>query len=77
MISPDCIDQPIYRFIVRQKSPQDPRFTAHRKNAHALGLTSVSGITCEDLYFIRGNLTQAQLERIANQLLHDPVIQTI
>ncbi len=66
-----------YRVIVEQRSENDPRSAACLADAHALGLTSVSKITCYDLYFLRGDLSQPQLEQLTRQVLHDPVAQFI
>jgi phosphoribosylformylglycinamidine synthase len=66
-----------YRFTVQQDEGRDPRSTAYLKDAHALGLTAIRQITCFDLYFLQGNLSPAQLHQLANQILHDPVTQTI
>jgi len=71
------IDHKIFRFIVQQAEDLDPRSSSYLKDAHTLGLTSVSQISVRDLYFIQGNLTPDQLEQLAFQLLHDPVTQTI
>jgi phosphoribosylformylglycinamidine synthase II len=70
-------NQKIHRFIVKPDVARDPRSAAYLKDAHALGLTFIRQITCFDLYFIQGNLAPAQLELLGDQLLHDPVTQTI
>lgn len=67
----------IYRFIVQGNAARDPRSAAFLKDAHALGLNSISQIACLDLYFIHGSCSHVQLELLAHQLLHDPVTQTI
>jgi phosphoribosylformylglycinamidine synthase subunit PurSL len=77
MGNPVSIIQAVYRFIVQQKTNPDPRSTSYLKDAHALGLSSITGIQCEDLYFLQGNFTSTQLELIANQLLHNPITQSI
>jgi phosphoribosylformylglycinamidine (FGAM) synthase PurS component len=64
-----------YRFVVSPRRPDDPRSAAYLADAHALGLTSVSGLRCHDLYFIEGQLSEADLERLAVELLSDPVTQ--
>jgi phosphoribosylformylglycinamidine synthase subunit PurSL len=67
----------VFRFVVQQKESHDPRSSSYLKDAHALGVTAVSAITCNDLYFVQGNLTLLQLEQLASQLLHDPVTQKV
>jgi phosphoribosylformylglycinamidine synthase len=69
--------QKIHRFIVQQNVARDPRSAAYLKDAHALGLNSIRQITCFDLYFIQGSCAPAELEQLAQNLLHDPVTQTI
>ncbi len=66
-----------YRIIVGERSNHDPRSAACLADAHALGLISISRITCYDLYFLQGELSQEQLEQLTLQVLHDPVSQTI
>jgi phosphoribosylformylglycinamidine synthase II len=64
-----------YRFVISPRRTDDPRSAAYLADAHALGLTAVTGLRCHDLYFIEGQLTQADLERLAVELLSDPVTQ--
>ncbi len=71
------VHYPIYRILVGEKNPHDPRSTAYLADAHALGLTMVTGITCMDLYFLQGSLDTKDLERLVKQVLHDPVTQWI
>jgi phosphoribosylformylglycinamidine synthase II len=40
-----------------------------------LGLDQVRSVQVSDLYFLRGNLSPADLERLANELLADPVVE--
>ncbi|MBN1537406.1 MAG: phosphoribosylformylglycinamidine synthase subunit PurL [Anaerolineales bacterium] len=77
MTYPLSLKQTTFRVIVGQLSHNDPRSTACLTDAHALGLTSISNITCYDLYFLMGDLSHAQLERLTRQVLHDPVTQSI
>ncbi len=63
--------------MVWQKSAQDPRSTGFLHDAHTLGLTSLTRITCSDLYFIEGDLSPDGLAQLADQLLYDPVTQGI
>jgi len=64
-----------YRFVVSPRRADDPRSAAYLADAHALGLTSVAGLRCHDLYFIEGQLSEADLQRLAVELLSDPVTQ--
>jgi len=66
----------IYRFIVRSRLAGDSRSAGFLHDAHALGLTSVKGLECCDLYFIEGQVNPAGLERLAIELLSDPITQT-
>ena len=64
-----------YRFVISPRRTDDPRSAGYLADAHALGLTSVSGLRCHDLYFIEGQLSEADLQRLAVELLSDPVTQ--
>jgi phosphoribosylformylglycinamidine synthase subunit PurSL len=66
-----------YRFEVGPLNPADPRSAGYRADAHALGLTKVSRISCRDLYFIQGELSPADLERLAHEILADPVAESV
>jgi len=61
--------------IVRSRRA-DPRNNGLLADAQALGLTQVKTIQCEDLYFIEGDLQESQRQRLAVELLSDPVAQT-
>ena len=67
---------PYIRFIITEKIENDPRSNNYLNDAHELGLTQISKIKCEDLYFINGELDNDSIQQIANQLLCDPVTQT-
>ncbi len=58
------------------KTKHDPRNTGLLADAHALGLTQVTAIQCQDLYFVEGHLTEPDRRRLAVELLGDPVAQT-
>jgi phosphoribosylformylglycinamidine synthase II len=66
----------LYRFVISPHRTDDPRSISYLADAHALGLTSVTGLRCHDLYFIEGQLSQADLHRLAVELLSDPVTQS-
>lgn len=65
---------PIHCLLVRSKTT-DPRNAGLVSDAHALGLTSVTDIEYQELFFIEGNLTPPDRRRLA-ELLSDPVAQT-
>ncbi len=62
--------------VVGLRIANDPRSSGLLQDAHALGLTTVTGLECQDLYFIKGRLSAADLQRLATELLTDPVTQT-
>jgi phosphoribosylformylglycinamidine (FGAM) synthase-like enzyme/phosphoribosylformylglycinamidine (FGAM) synthase PurS component len=64
-----------YRFVISPRRTDDPRSAVYLADAHALGLDAVTRLRCHDLYFIEGQLSQADLERLAVELLSDPVTQ--
>jgi phosphoribosylformylglycinamidine synthase len=66
---------PVYRFVVRPRTPGDPRSTGTLSDAQALGMQQVTAIQCTDLYFIEGQLDEMQLHRLAFELLCDPLTQ--
>jgi len=68
---------PLFRVQVDLKpEQQDWRGRALLQNASALGIQSVQDVRVSDLYFLRGQLTLPELERIARELLSDPIIST-
>lgn len=67
----------IFRFLVRPKKKNDPRSNGYLADAYALGLHKVQEIECCDLYFIQGAMDERQVRQCADQLLHDPVTQTV
>jgi phosphoribosylformylglycinamidine synthase len=69
--------QPIFRIITHSIQPNDPRSAGLISDAHALGIQKVERLECADLYFIQGHLSESELQRLAQQLLHDPVTQRI
>ncbi len=66
---------PIYRFVIRFNHP-DPRSKGLLADAHALGFEQLQLITCQDLYFIEGQLSPGECEQLALALLTDPLTQT-
>ncbi len=66
----------VYRFVVRFNQVDDPRSAALLGDARALGFEQLKLITCSDLYFIEGQLSEAECNQLALDLLIDPVAQT-
>jgi phosphoribosylformylglycinamidine synthase len=66
----------IHCLVVTSRLANDPRAAGLLQDAHALGLTRITGLECCDLYFVEGQLRDADLHRLASELLTDPVIQT-
>lgn len=67
---------PIYRFITQFKL-SDPRADIYLSDARALGFNDLQRITCHDLYFIEGQLSQEICKQLALNLLTDPVTQSM
>jgi phosphoribosylformylglycinamidine synthase len=67
---------PIYRFIAQSKF-SDPRTEIYLSDARALGFNDLQRITCQDLYFIEGQLSKEICEQLALKLLTDPVTQSM
>lgn len=65
----------IHCLIVFPKHHPDPRSAGLLASAHALGLTRVRDLACRDVYFIEGDLTEADKTRLAADVLSDPVTQ--
>lgn len=68
---------PVFRFVVSFSYSEDTRSSRYLSDAHLLGLGAVEAIACADLYFVRGHLSQAELEQMAARLFADPVAQQI
>src|SRR5512138_2808240 len=66
----------IYRFIAHSKF-SDPRAEIYLSDARALGFNDLQRITCQDLYFIEGQLSQEICQQLALKLLTDPVTQSM
>lgn len=65
----------IYRFMVYPRPGKDARAAGLLQDAQALGLTGISRIECQDLYFIEGQLSTDEVKKIALELLSDPITQ--
>ena len=58
-----------------QASVPDGRVTDLLAQIAQLGLDQVRSVRVSDLYFLRGELTSADLERLATELLADPIVE--
>ncbi len=65
---------PIHRFVIHFTHP-DPRSMGLLSDAHALGFEQLKMITCQDMFFIEGQLSPTECEQLALDLLIDPVTQ--
>ncbi len=61
--------------IVRSQLPRDPRAAGLLDDAHALGLTRVTHLEIQELFFIEGDLCPVDRQRLAAELLSDPIAQ--
>src|SRR6185436_2159797 len=69
-------DSSIHCLIVRSRLNPAPRAAGLLADAHALGITGLTGLECADLYFIEGALNSDDQQRLAAELLSDSVAQT-
>jgi len=53
----------------------DPRGEALQKGIGDLGITTVTNAASIDIYFLEGNLDEAQIDEICQQLLADPIVE--
>lgn len=65
----------VYRFVVRPKAEQDPRSLGFLADAHALGFHQITQVQVQDIYFVEGALDEADMSKVADWLLRDPVTQ--
>lgn len=63
----------IYKIMVA--TAQDAREAEYLQNAHTLGFQDLRQITVQDLYFIEGQLSHAQIDHLIKTLLADPLTQ--
>src|SRR5689334_1914828 len=66
---------PTYKFLIHTRT-NDPRIKNYLSAAQMLGIQHLHSIIVQDLYFIEGQLSQEELQRLALKLLSDPVTQT-
>ncbi|MEW5847338.1 MAG: phosphoribosylformylglycinamidine synthase subunit PurL [Myxococcota bacterium] len=66
---------PVHCLVVTFHRAEDPRAHGLLSSAHALGFTGITQVECADLYFLEGALTSQDQQRLARELLSDPVAQ--
>lgn len=66
----------LYRFTAQFRF-SDPRADLYLADARALGFHALRRITCQDLYFVEGQLSQENCKQLALDLLTDPVSQSV
>ena len=72
----------VFRFVVSFRKENDPRSLGYLQDAHALGLSFLTDIQSQDIFFIEGHkgsedLDQKDLERLAKEVFSDPILQTV
>lgn len=65
----------LYRFLVSHANHPDPFATRLLNDAKVLGFNAINCFECHSLYFIKGDLTVVDQQRLVDELLHDPVTQ--
>lgn len=69
---------PLLRFEVTTRPPfTDGREAKLRRAIAGLGIGGVTALHISDLYFVQGDLPAAAAQRLAQQLLHDPVTEEV
>ncbi len=66
-----------FRVVVGQMAEHDPRSASYLADARMLGTNNIEKIICRDLYFLKGFLSESQVNQLTKQILHDPVTQDI
>ena len=66
----------VHCLVVSPRRRDHPRAQELLADAHVLGLRAVSSLERHDLYFIEGVLTTVERERLARELLSDPLTQS-
>jgi phosphoribosylformylglycinamidine synthase subunit PurSL len=65
-----------YRIEVSPKNARDSRAVELLAQIARLGIEHVQQARVSDIYFLRGDLSPAELERLAEELLADPIVET-
>lgn len=66
----------VHCFVVYFIKP-DPRSQTLYLDAHNLGFTKLKKLICQDLFFIEGQLSSRECEKLALELLSDPITQNV
>src|SRR5438270_10519426 len=66
----------VHCLVVSPRERDSARARALVADAHALGLHHVRSLESHDLYFIEGGLDGGERERLAGELLSDPLMQS-
>ncbi|MBE0699504.1 MAG: phosphoribosylformylglycinamidine synthase subunit PurS, partial [Anaerolineaceae bacterium] len=67
----------VYRFVVRSKIGNDPHSYTYLSDAISLGLTRIEKILVSDIYFIEGNLSEADQHTLSYTILADSITQEV
>ena len=67
----------IYRFVVSTQSGSDPRSSGLLLDAHSLGFNGLEKLECQDLFFVEGLLSPSDANKLADELLSDPITQKV
>ena len=66
----------VHRIVVRPRTDSDLRGHGTLADAQALGLSSLRSLELHNLFFVEGELSEADLRLLADELLSDPVAET-
>ncbi|MDH4210684.1 MAG: phosphoribosylformylglycinamidine synthase subunit PurL [candidate division WOR-3 bacterium] len=62
-------------FRIEITNRSDPRGNFIKESFHSFGLSGVEGVLVSDIYYISGAVSMSQIEKIARELLCDPVVE--
>jgi phosphoribosylformylglycinamidine synthase len=65
----------IYRFIIKSRFTDDPRSFSLLSDTRSLGLDRVKNINCQDIFYLAGDLSDADVALLGARLLSDPLTQ--
>jgi phosphoribosylformylglycinamidine synthase II len=66
----------LYTLVVAPRAAENAHTRALLADAHALGIHALAQVERQELYFLRGVLSEQELQQLARELLTDPVTQT-
>lgn len=66
----------IHIFTISHRQSNDPYSQRLLADAQALGFKPLTGLEYQELYFVEGQLTDAEKKRLINELFSDPVVQS-